>query len=372
MKKVLAIAPYSYLPYFSGGQKFIALFFEHLGKEVDLTVISVEGNDFSLAKSYRALPLLKRPFSRYLDFSLVSKIVSLIRKEKIDVIIWEHPYYAWLAYMVKKQTAVTTILHSHNIEHQRFKSLSKWWWPVLKVYEEWFFKLADLIFFITPTDKKFALEYWNLPSKKAVDVPYGIEVEEYPQDKPESKNTVRKNHEINEEDAILLFNGALDYKPNLDALVVILDKINPVLLANRSFKYKILVCGKNLPEQLNRLEAYKNKNIIYAGFVSDIDTYFKGADLFLNPVQTGGGIKTKMVEAIGFGTTVVASETGTTGINIKLCGEKIIVIKDDDWHAFGKAVIQYANLKQATPFQYYDYYSYRNIIKKIRNALLRN
>jgi hypothetical protein len=42
MKKVLAIAPYSYLPYFSGGQKFIALFFEHLGKEVELTVISVE------------------------------------------------------------------------------------------------------------------------------------------------------------------------------------------------------------------------------------------------------------------------------------------------------------------------------------------
>ena len=53
MKKVLAIAPYPYLPFFSGGQKFIARFFEYLGKKVDLTVISVAKNDFSLAKNFK-------------------------------------------------------------------------------------------------------------------------------------------------------------------------------------------------------------------------------------------------------------------------------------------------------------------------------
>ena len=62
MKKVLAIAPYSYLPYSSGGQKFIALFFEYLGKEVALTVISVRENDFTLSKNYRTIPLLKKSF----------------------------------------------------------------------------------------------------------------------------------------------------------------------------------------------------------------------------------------------------------------------------------------------------------------------
>ncbi len=39
MKKILDITPYTYLPYFSGGQKFIARFFDHLGREADLTVI---------------------------------------------------------------------------------------------------------------------------------------------------------------------------------------------------------------------------------------------------------------------------------------------------------------------------------------------
>ena len=83
MKKVLAIAPYSYLPYSSGGQKFIALFLEHLGKETDLTVISVAKNDFTLAKSYKTIPLLKKSFSRYVDITLPAKIITLVKKGKI-------------------------------------------------------------------------------------------------------------------------------------------------------------------------------------------------------------------------------------------------------------------------------------------------
>ena len=41
MKKLLVIAPYNYLPWFSGGQKSIARFLEFLGKESDLSVITV-------------------------------------------------------------------------------------------------------------------------------------------------------------------------------------------------------------------------------------------------------------------------------------------------------------------------------------------
>ena len=71
MKKVLAIAPYSYLPGFSGGQKFMAQFYEYLGKEIDLTVISVAENDFSLAKNYKTISFLKKSFYRYVDLSLL-------------------------------------------------------------------------------------------------------------------------------------------------------------------------------------------------------------------------------------------------------------------------------------------------------------
>ncbi|MBK8952851.1 MAG: hypothetical protein IPM85_11775 [Chitinophagaceae bacterium] len=70
----------------------------------------------------------------------MSTIADFVKKEQIETIIWEHPYYAWLAFSVRKRTGVKTIFHTHNIEYQRFKSLGKWWWPFLKVYEKWAFK----------------------------------------------------------------------------------------------------------------------------------------------------------------------------------------------------------------------------------------
>jgi hypothetical protein len=39
MKKILVIAPYPYLPFFSGGQKFIAKFLDYLSKEAQVTVV---------------------------------------------------------------------------------------------------------------------------------------------------------------------------------------------------------------------------------------------------------------------------------------------------------------------------------------------
>ena len=370
MKKVLVIAPYSYLPFFSGGQKFIAQFLEYLGKEIDLTVVTVAKNDFSLAKNYKTLPLLKKGFSRYIDLSLSSKLTELIKSHGYDTIIWEHPYYAWVAFLVQKKTGIKTVIHTHNIEHKRFEDIGKQWWPILRRYEKWFFKFADYILFITPADKQFAIDNWNIPAEKCVDVPFGIGVSEYPGDKEFCKSLIKSRHNISDDEAVLLFNGVLDYKPNLDALIAILEKVNPILLSHAALKYKILICGKRLPPDWNELRDYKKKNIIYAGFVEDIDTYFKGADLFLNPVQSGGGIKTKMVEAIGFGTTVIATETGATGINTSVCGNKIAIVKDDDWQELAKKIIENVKEFHETPLEYYNFYYWQSIIKHLRSSLI--
>lgn len=369
MKKVLVIAPYPYLPFFSGGQKFIAKFLEYLGKEVDLTVVTVADNDFTLVENYKTIPLLKKSFSRYYDKSLISKITALVMKEGFDTVIWEHPYYAWLAFRIKKRTGVRTIIHTHNIEYQRFRSTGRWWWPVLKAYEKRSFKKADAIFFITPEDKSFAITRWKIEKEKCIDLPFGIDIKEFPSDKKEARISILQRHNIGNNEKILLFNGVLNYKPNLDALKVILDKVNPLLLAQPSFSYKIIICGKGLPEEMNRLNDYAGKNIIYAGFVNDIETYFKAADVFLNPVQSGGGIKTKMVEAIAYGTTVIATETGATGILKEAGGGKIVIVPDNNWKEFGKAVIDNAAGNSPTPKSFYDNYYWENVIQNMISTL---
>ena len=365
MHKVLVIAPYHYLPFSSGGQKFIAKFLEYLSKQVDLTVISVQANDFSLAKTYKIIPLLKKSFIRYFDISLFSKITTLIKKEEFDTIIWEHPYYAWLAFWIRKKTGVKTIIHTHNIEYQRFQSTGRWWWPILKIYEKWSFKKADLLFFITPEDRQFAIANWKIKKEKCIIIPFGVAIKEYPDDKNTAREKIVQLHSIQKEENILLFNGVLNYKPNLDALRAILDEINPLLISNTAFHYKIIICGNHLPEEMNSLMSYTDKNIIFAGFVPDIEMYFKAADIFLNPVQSGGGIKTKMVESIAYGTTVIATETGATGINRSICGEKLYVVPDNDWNKFAEWVAKSAAHQSVTPSSYYDEYYWGNIIKRL-------
>ncbi len=365
MKKVLVIAPYSYLPSFSGGQKLIAQFLEWLGKETELMVITVAENDFSLAKNYSPIPWLKKKFSRYLDLSLVSKISTLIKKERFDTIIWEHPYYAWLASRIKNRTAIQTILHTHNIEYQRFRSTGRWWWPLLKIYEKWSFKKADALFFITPEDRDFAINIWKIKKEKCIDLPFGVEINNYPKDRLRSRSQIQAKHCIAAEKKIFLFNGLLDYKPNLDALKAILNEINPLLLSRSSFAYTIIICGKRLPDKLNDLKDYAGKNIIYAGFVDDITLYLKAADLFLNPIQSGGGVKTKMVEAIAYGDTVVSTQTGAVGMDKTICGEKLIIVPDNNWKGFADAIIANKDFVIETPQEYYNTYYWQKIIRRI-------
>ncbi|MDZ4795743.1 MAG: glycosyltransferase family 4 protein [Bacteroidota bacterium] len=365
MRKVLAIAPYPYLPYFSGGQKFMALFFDYLGRQTDLTVVSVANNDFSLAKTYKTIPLLKSSFSRYFDRSLIGKLTTLTQQEKFDTIICEHPYFAWLALAVRKKTGVKVIIHSHNIEYQRFRSTGKWWWPVLKKYEKSSFKKADGLFFITPEDRNFAITSWDIDKEKCIDLPFGVTINEYPKDRATCKELVALKHGIGFNEKILLFNGLLNYQPNIDALAIILDRINPLLVQHPSFNYKILICGKGLPEEMNSLQSYAGKNIVYPGFVDNIETYLKATDIFLNPVQRGGGVKTKMVEAIAYGAAVVATETGATGIAREVCGDKLVTVRDDDWEGFAKAILENTAGRSETPSSYYNKYYWGHIIKRI-------
>jgi len=366
MKKILVIAPYAYLPWRSGGQKFIGQFLEYLGRKTALTVVSVAANDASLATQYKLLPLLKKGFSRYYDFSLVKKISTLIKEEQFDAVIWEHPYLAWLAFRVRKKTGVRTLFHTHNIEYQRFKSTGRWWWPILKWYERRCFKKADGIFFITPDDKQFAIREWKINPARCYDLPFGIELGAYPDNRQSSREAINQLHGLLPTDKMLLFTGAFNYKPNLDALQFIVEKINPILMKEAGFTYKILVCGGDLPAEWKELRDELSHHIIYAGFIPRIDLYYAAADIFLNPVLSGGGIKTKMVEAIAYGATVISTETGATGINKAVCGSKLVLIPDGDWNAFANAVVKSGQENPSpTPAAYYQQYHWEAIISDV-------
>ena len=366
MAKILDIIPYKILPAHMGGQKGIAIFCKYLGEENDLTAVSVEDNDIKLAETYAMIPLFKKERIRYLNPFYVSAIRKIVKQKNIKNVITEHPYMAWMGWVLKKSLGVKWFVHTHNIEYERFRTIGKWWYGILKKYETAVYKKADKVFFKTKEDIDFAITNKMVKTDNAVLVPFGIEIDEMPADRQIVKQKIYAMHNIPANATLLFFNGTLDYKPNLDALLFILNEINPLLLKEQSFNYRILICGKGLPSSYNNLKSYADKNILYAGFVDDVYAYFKASDIFINPVVTGGGVKTKIVEAMGYGVTVVSCASGAAGIELFVCGEKIKVVDDNDATAFVKEIMNSRNTHIDTPHAYYEYYAWKNIVKKLR------
>jgi glycosyltransferase involved in cell wall biosynthesis len=290
----------------------------------------------------------------------------LVQQLQITHLLLEHPYFGWLGLLVQWATGVKLVVHSHNIENTRWKSVGKWWWKILFRYEGAVHRAADYNFFINEADRQYALEQFRLDAKKCTVITYGIEWNSAPgpTERRLCKEKLLQQFNLAPDTHLLLFNGTLGYAPNLQALTVILEKINPLLLSS-SLSYKIIICGSGLPENMQRLKAFADKNIIYAGFVEDITVYFKAADLFLNPVIEGGGIKTKLVEAIGYGTATVSTVNGSIGVTKEDAGELLYIVEDGNWQAFATEVIRACGvLPTPPPPAFFEKFYWVNIAKK--------
>lgn len=372
MLNVLTIAPYSFLPSKLGGQKNIALFYTFFAPLVNLTCITTGDNDAENVKGYKMLKVLSRSRTRYANIFYFFTIRKIIRQRKITHLLLEHPYFGWLGILLKWFCGVKLVVRSQNIESIRFKSIGKWWWKLLWYYERAVHRRAHLNFFIQEDDLQYALRYFGLDPGKCFIITYGFELTHAPslQERKEARDCIADMYGIGEREKILLFNGALNYKPNLDAVDTILRKINPLMLSCKDFRYKIIICGSRLPAAYRGLDDYKEKNIIHAGFVEDIALFYKGADLFINPVMDGGGIKTKVVEALGYDLPVVSTLSGAIGIPVEITGGKLKVVADEDWKKFADSITDTDN-SLSVPAAYFDHFYWGRIAERAAGLINR-
>lgn len=370
--RVLTLVTYKIFPAIMGGQKGVALFYDAFCKLVSLYCVTSIAN-VNHNVNYTVDTYLSNSPLRYINPFLFFNIKRRIRAFNIDYVLFEHPYFAWLIVLLSTFSNVKIIVHSHNIESERFKTLGKWWWKILWHYEKMAYQNANLIWFKTIEDKDYAINQYGISIERAVVIPYGVELNALPTKNviDDAKDYVLKKHQLNIDDKIILFNGTLNYGPNLNALDAILNHINPQLLASRQ-QYKIIICGKNLPVTYNNLDVYAAQNIIYAGFVDDIDVYFKACDIFINPVLDGGGIKTKLVEALGFGKLAISTTNGAFGVDANVTGHRLSIVPDNDWNAFTIAILLRLNQQNFDDNKlFYEHYAWDNIAHKAFNSLTR-
>ncbi len=368
---ITAIAPYPIFPANTGGQKNIVSFYNYLAEELPLTVISTKHNGAPEWKGIDFKPILGRSPLRYVNPFLFFKIKKIIKENKTTHLLIEHPYYGWLGLLLQWFCKCPLIIHSHNIEAIRFKSIQKWWWGILWNYEKFTHQHAAINFFITEEDRAFAIKHYKLTASKCFTITYGFDFTTPPDDatKAAARAYLQQTHHIPEHHKILFFNGTLDYQPNLLALDLILEKLQPLLQQNAGFAYTFLICGKNLPTSYDSLKAYASENIVYTGFVPDIGVYYTGADIFVNPVTEGGGIKTKLVEALGHDMYSISTQKGAYGVPVAITGDRLQIVADHDWKAMAAAITNSNDKAGKVSNAFFDHFYWRNIAKKAAECI---
>ncbi|EMI56910.1 glycosyltransferase [Rhodopirellula sallentina] len=109
----------------------------------------------------------------------------------------------------------------------------------------------------------------------------------------------------------LLFVGAMDYRPNVDAVIWFCREILPRIRAKvpeASFD----IVGRSPTASVQRLAKLSNVRVV--GSVEDVSSWYADADLAVIPLRMGGGTRLKAVEAMALGCPIVSTKKGIEGI----------------------------------------------------------
>jgi glycosyltransferase involved in cell wall biosynthesis len=359
---VISLISYPFLPARSGGQKGIALFYKYFSRYHQVTCVGIKNNQPLLADGYKLLNILGNSPFRYVNPFIFFKIRKLIHEKNATHLILEHPYYGWLGILLKKFCGIRLVVHSHNMEGNRWKSLGKWWWRILWNYEKLTHRQADYNFFIQDVDRNYAIDAFGLDAKKCITVSFGTEIQAEPamEYRMSSRKIIHQQLQIPGQIPLLLFNGAFGYAPNREALENLVYRINPIL-QSRGLSYSILILGLDIPEDIKN-SAYPDIHVL--GFIENLELYLTGCDVFLNPVRSGGGIKTKLVEALAYGLSVVSTENGAIGVDPGLCNGKLIISPNHNWSLFTDYIIRAIDIKKSIPDEFYQHFYWANITRR--------
>jgi glycosyltransferase involved in cell wall biosynthesis len=276
------------------------------------------------------MPNTKR---KYFSYTLLKQILSLYKRHEKTIIDypWFGLYFLPLRIFLGKRFEMREL----DIEFLRFKGFRKWYWTIMYLFEYLVYLCADRVYFISVDDKRTAQKYFHIKEGKCIVKTYQPDISRF---FPETKyrQEIRKKLGFGEHELFILFFGNLSYKPNIEAIQIIKSEIIPRLNQYGDFNYKIAIFGKNPPD-------LKDEKIIYAGFVKNIEHYVQSCDVMINPIISGGGVKTKAVEALACERNVVSTSTGAMGIDIELYKKYLYIIENNNWDGFVDRIVTLKN-----------------------------
>lgn len=222
----------------------------------------------------------------------------------------------WEAYAAQKSGPLSAIYHREA--------------RLLARYEHNLARESATSVFVSGDEAALFRERLGAPSSAAevFGIPNGVDTEAFDPDKYQGQRSAGKR---------VLFTGAMDYAPNVDAVEWFVRDIFPAI--RRAINdVEFFVAGRPVAPAVKALGTEDGVTVL--GGVDDMAAEIAKADVVVAPLRTARGIQNKVLEGMAMAKPVVCTSAANEGINA-VVGESIIVA--DEVEAFAESVIDLLN-----------------------------
>jgi polysaccharide biosynthesis protein PslH len=156
------------------------------------------------------------------------------------------------------------------------------------------------------------------PETPAIGVPNGVDIDYFrPSDEPLEPRTI-------------VFNGTLDYRPNLDGAEFLVRQVLP-RLRERYPDVRVVLVGRGSQSDL---DSFRGLGVEVTGEVPDVRPYLARAAVVTVPIRTGSGTRLKVVEGLAMGRGMVSTTLGCEGVDVR-DGEHLLIADSSEDFAAG-------------------------------------
>jgi glycosyltransferase involved in cell wall biosynthesis len=262
--------------------------------------------------------------ARFVSRAFRQRLVATLREFRPDVVQIESPFLLPYVETVRRHSGARVVLRSLNVEFRIWDELARTETrrfrraalrrvaASLRRYEV---RQLDACDALIPISTEDAEDFRALGCTKPIHVaPCGVPLPAATTEEPE-RDTVG-------------FIGALDYLPNQQAVLWIVDELWPRVIA-RAPRARLTIAGSAPPPWLReRVDAIT---------VPDAQAFMRSQSVLIAPLLSGGGMRIKVIEAMALGKAIVATTRGAGGIDFTP-GRELIIADDPD--AFADAVVR--------------------------------
>jgi glycosyltransferase involved in cell wall biosynthesis len=159
---------------------------------------------------------------------------------------------------------------------------------------------------------------------KAEVVPIGVDTQYWKRESPHRQANC------------LVFTGVMNYAPNEDAAICLIEKIVP-LIRQSIPRLQVFIVGRD-PAPVLQEKARRHPGVTVTGFVDDVRPYLERATVFAAPLRFGSGVQNKVLEAMAMQVPVVTTSLVAAGLRVDGAATPPLGVADGEKQFAGRVV----------------------------------